>query len=67
MTEVGLRIRVSADLREQFMQVCRLQDSTASQELRKFMRRYIDEHARSGPQLDLLATPDLSGTNRDQQ
>lgn len=42
--DVGLRIRVERDLRDEFLEACRLQDRPAAQVLREFMRRYIAEH-----------------------
>ena len=44
MKDVGLRIRVQRDLREQFLEVCRAQDKPAAQVLREFMRDYVAEH-----------------------
>lgn len=43
MTESGLRIRVSNDLREAFIQECRKQDLTAAQVLRAFMRDFTGQ------------------------
>ena len=34
-------IKVSNDLKKTFLDVCRNQDTTASQEIRNFMRAYI--------------------------
>ena len=44
MKDVGLRIRVQRDLRDQFIEVCRAQDKPAAQVIREFMRRYIEEN-----------------------
>lgn len=44
MKDVGLRIRVQRELREQFLEACRAQDKPAAQVLREFMRRFIEEH-----------------------
>ncbi len=44
MKDVGLRIRVQRDLREQFLKVCRAQDKPAAQVLREFMRGYVTQH-----------------------
>lgn len=41
MKDVGLRIRVQKELREQFLEACRMQDKPAAQVLREFMRNYI--------------------------
>ncbi len=42
MKDVGLRIRVQKELREQFVEACRKQDKPAAQVLREFMRTYIE-------------------------
>ena len=42
--DVGLRIRVERDLRDEFLEACRLHDRPAAQVLREFMRRYVAEH-----------------------
>lgn len=49
--DVGLRIRVERELRDQFLEVCRLQDRPAAQVIREFMRAYV-----AGP-----VAPDASG------
>ena len=41
MKDVGLRIRVQRDLREEFLEACRAQDKPAAQVLREFMRQYV--------------------------
>ena len=46
MKDVGLRIRVQRDLREQFLDACRMQDKPASQVLREFMREYTTKHGK---------------------
>lgn len=43
MKDVGLRIRVQRELRDQFLEVCRAQDKPAAQVLREFMREYVSE------------------------
>lgn len=48
MKDVGLRIRVQRDLREQFLKACRAQDKPAAQVLREFMRAYVEQHEASG-------------------
>src|SRR5205807_6088452 len=37
----GLRVRLDMRLREQFVEACRMQDRTAAQVLREFMREYV--------------------------
>lgn len=44
MKDVGLRIRINRDLREQFVGACQADDKTASQVLREFMREYVTQH-----------------------
>ena len=44
MKDVGLRIRIQRDLREQFLDACRAQDKPAAQVLREFMREYVQGH-----------------------
>lgn len=44
MKDVGLRIRVQKELREQFLAACQAQDKPAAQVLREFMRAYVREH-----------------------
>jgi hypothetical protein len=41
MKDVGLRIRVQRELRDQFLEACRAQDKPAAQVLREFMRDYV--------------------------
>lgn len=50
--DVGFRIRVERELRDQFLEVCRLQDRPAAQIIREFMRACV-----AGP-----VAPDASGT-----
>lgn len=51
--DVGLRIRVDRDLREAFVEACRVQDVSASQILRDFMRSFTERTASQGGQLML--------------
>jgi len=44
MKDVGLRIRVQRELREQFLEACRKEDKPAAQVLREFMRSYVAAH-----------------------
>lgn len=39
--ETMLAVRTSQDLKEIFIDVCKQQDTTAAQEIRKFMREYV--------------------------
>ena len=48
MKDVGFRIRVQKDLREQFLEACRAQDKPAAQVLREFMREYVSSRSEGG-------------------
>ena len=39
--DVGLHIRVERELRDDFLEACRVQDKPAAQVIREFMKRYI--------------------------
>lgn len=41
--DVGLRIRVQRELREQFLAACRAEDKPAAQVIREFMRAYVEK------------------------
>jgi hypothetical protein len=43
--DVGLRIRVERNLRDDFLEACRGQDKPAAQVLREFMRGYVAQQA----------------------
>lgn len=45
MKDVGLRIRVQRELREQFVEACRAEDKPAAQVLRDFMRDFVAAHS----------------------
>lgn len=45
--DVGLRIRVQRELREQFVAACRAEDKPAAQVIREFMRSYVSDQKRS--------------------
>lgn len=53
MKDVGLRIRVQRELREQFLDACKARDKPAAQVLREFMREYVAEH---GDQTQAIGT-----------
>lgn len=48
--DVGLRIRIQHELREQFVEICRAQDRPAAQVIREFMRSYVSRHRPSNDQ-----------------
>ena len=47
MKDVGLRIRVQRELREQFLRACKARDKPAAQILREFMREYVSDNSAS--------------------
>lgn len=47
----GFRIRVERELRDTFVEICRVQDRPAAQVIRAFMRQYIAENSKSAPSL----------------
>ncbi|MEW5704413.1 MAG: hypothetical protein AB1781_07515 [Pseudomonadota bacterium] len=50
MKDAGLRIRIQRELREQFLEACRVQDKPAAQVLREFIREFIEENKKEGRQ-----------------
>ena len=58
MKDVGLRIRVQRDLREEFLEACKAQDKPAAQVLREFMREYVEGRS-SGNRGDKPAQKEL--------
>ena len=62
--ESGLRVRVEEGLRKAFIEACRLEDQTASQEIRKFMRDYVKAHSNQ-QQFALFADGGLSSQQSD--
>ena len=48
-----IKVRLDADLKRAFQLACRDRDMTASQVIRRFMRRYVAAHA-SGSQVGLF-------------
>jgi antitoxin component of RelBE/YafQ-DinJ toxin-antitoxin module len=53
MKAAGMRIRIEPALRDEFVQVCRNKDTTASEVLRAFMKGYIQREG-SGRQSELF-------------
>lgn len=47
--DVGLRIRLERDLRDEFVAACQVHDRPAAQVLREFMREYVRESVASSP------------------
>lgn len=54
MKDSGLRVRIEKDLRDEFVETCRVQGLTAASVLRDFMRDYV-QRASGGRQGSLLA------------
>ncbi len=53
MKDVGLRIRVQRELREQFLEACKAQDKPAAQVLREFMREFVASNPVAEADLDV--------------
>jgi antitoxin component of RelBE/YafQ-DinJ toxin-antitoxin module len=49
--DVGIRIRVEKELRDEFLAACRADKLSASEVLREFMRRYADRRDINQPDL----------------
>lgn len=45
MSTVQLPIKIDEDLKKAFINACHANDSTASQEIRKFIREYLNKNA----------------------
>jgi hypothetical protein len=43
--DVGLRVRVERELRDDFLEACRVHDRPGAQVIREFMRAYVVRHA----------------------
>jgi hypothetical protein len=55
--DVGLRLRVERDLREEFVETCRSEGKAAAQVLREYMREYVARN-RGALQRDLFLRRD---------
>ena len=53
----AFRIRVERELREEFLDICRVQDKPAAQVVREFMRDYV-ARGRAGQQGSLFGSND---------
>jgi hypothetical protein len=56
--DVGMRIRLDRELRDEFVSVCQNQDKPAAQILRDFMRAYVRKHQVASA---AASTPKLEG------
>lgn len=65
MKDVGLRIRVQRELREQFLEACKAQDKPAAQVLREFMREYVAEQEEQNELASPKGNPLGSNTKAD--
>ncbi|MET0072104.1 MAG: plasmid-related protein [Candidatus Thiodiazotropha sp.] len=45
--DVAFKIRIEEELRREFVDVCRADDMTAAQVVRRFMREYVASHKQS--------------------
>jgi len=45
--DVGMRVRVNRELRDEFLVACQADDKPAAQVIREFMRAYVENHPRS--------------------
>ncbi|PTT63357.1 hypothetical protein DBR34_07050 [Stenotrophomonas sp. HMWF003] len=61
MKDAGMRIRLEPELREAFVDKCRLQNTCAAQVLREFMRAYVF----SQDQLSQSSVDNIAATIRD--
>jgi Ribonuclease G/E len=52
--DAGLRLRVERDLREEFVETCRLEGKAAAQVLREYMREYVARN-KSAAQRELFS------------
>ncbi len=42
--DVGMRVRVNRELRDEFLMACQADDKPAAQVIREFMRAYVESH-----------------------
>lgn len=42
--DVGMRVRVNRELRDEFLIACQAEDKPAAQVIREFMRAYVESH-----------------------
>jgi len=42
-----LQVRIDENLRKAFVESCKNNDTTAAQELRKYIRKYVAQHGQS--------------------
>lgn len=62
MKDVGMRIRVEPELREQFISLCHVNNVPAAQVLRSFMRDFI--HANAVKPSDMSAKKNINSKLR---
>ena len=63
--DVGLRIRVERELREEFQRACLAENRNASDTLREFMQTFAERH-QYGLQTSLFATQSVKKSRRTQ-
>lgn len=59
MKDVGIRLRVEKELREEFSGACKMQGKRAAEVLRNFMRDYVLRES-AGMQGSLFSKPSMS-------
>ena len=57
MKDVGMRIRVEPELREEFVDICKQKDVPAAQVIRTFMREFIQTNSVAKAHSKLRAQP----------
>jgi len=45
VNKVNFNVKVERDIKDRFIKVCENNDTKASQEIRKFMRDYLQKHS----------------------
>jgi len=43
--KITITVEVDLDLRERFKKICKINDSTSSQEIRKYMKTYVSKNS----------------------
>ena len=45
--KINFNIKVEEDIKNRFVSVCKNQDTSASMEIRKFMKEYLSKHSQT--------------------
>ena len=43
--KVLINFKIDKDLRDRFIEICKINDTTGTQELRKFIKKYLSENS----------------------